>query len=205
MSETLRGTACHEAGHATVATNEGYEVVSVFIWEVSTSDPKGKWKGVTNYAPKSFTCPDCGAAIEDAHDECQVGSLTDNCAPCETEKLRFSKRVMAGECATRELDPEDHDWDNSNEDRARLFRAYPNSDRGAILAARNEASTETIRKSKDAITEIQDLLIQRAKTAPRFEVVCVSGPEIRAIYQKHISNRSEQKDGAAETNVQLPM
>jgi hypothetical protein len=205
VSQTLRATACHEAGHAVIATAAGYDVADVQVWEVSSSDPKGKWEGHTNYLPGSFVCPECNARASDIHDPDLIGCLTDGCAPCEVERQRFARRLLAGGAATVHLEPNDHDPYLMGDDNEKLFRAYPNSDRIAIYSSTEKAATKAVQETEHAIAEVRDLLIQRAETAPCFEVVCVSGSEIREIIQKHCTSPSEEEGKAPETNVQLPM
>jgi hypothetical protein len=188
MSQTLRGTACHEAGHAIVAIAVGYEVTEVCLKEASSSDPEGKWNGCSNYAPGSFKCPQCKACVDDIHDASQIGLLTDECPDCEAERARFGKRVLAGGVATRDLEPQDHDPYLMGFDNKKLFMAYPNSrDRQTTYAAADVAATDGVRQLKCAIEELRDLIIRRAKAASRFGIVCVSGPEVMAISEKYVT------------------
>ena len=98
--KSARYVACHEAGHAIVAVNNGYHIYCI---RLSRCPNTGDWNGVTYYSPESWKCAICEMEISSRHDPTELQLLKDECLSCSAEKWRFVERCFAGGAATSTL------------------------------------------------------------------------------------------------------
>lgn len=170
--------AHHEAGHAVVATIEGYMVTSVSIWE---EEPES-WAGATDYAPQSFTCSMCGSQTQSRHLSEELQQLDDSCCECLIEKRRFGKRLLSGDAATRSINHPDYDYRDCDDDRAQLGRVYPVANNARLIAFQQAESgaAGAVSQSGRLISSTAQLILQRLGCA---KSASVSGAEILRIVQ----------------------
>ena len=116
---SLKYTACHEAGHAVVAYENGFTICRIQL----NHDPLlDSWSGAVDYVPTNWSCSKCGRQLVEAVRGEDFATLNPDCDQCRARILSFTQRCLAGGVATEQLEPADHNPDDSDCDRIEAFK-----------------------------------------------------------------------------------